>query len=294
VPSFGKWLRRWLDEGRTLKDVSRQLITATADNDLLTYASAVSYQIVFALAPVMLASLAVLGFLNLEEVWDSELAPRLRQSVSSEMFEIVDSRARSVLESRNSFWLTTGVVLALWYISGATRTLMGVMNRIYATEDTRSFWRRMGISLLLSAAAALCFGLAAIALHVSPALIGRLDVGFGYSALAGVLRWALTLIPLYVALLLFVHHAPARRRTISYGSLTATVIVGGWVATSIIFRWYVTSLASYESLFGSLASVIIAMVYLYLSAVVLIFGLQLDALVRQRLGDGADARHDTL
>jgi hypothetical protein len=39
--------------------------------------------------------------------------------MSCEIFEIVDSRARSVLESRNSFWLTTGVVLALWYISGA-------------------------------------------------------------------------------------------------------------------------------------------------------------------------------
>lgn len=295
MPSSGKItarLRRWLDEGRTIKDVSRQLMTATADNDLLTYASAVCYQIIFALAPVLLAGLAVLGFLDLEEVWDSELAPRLSEAMSSRMFEIVDGRARSVLESRNSFWLTAGVVLALWYISGATRTLMGVMNRIYATEDHRSFWRRMGVSLLLSVAVAVCFGLASIALYVSPALMDRLDVGFGYSVLAGVLRWALTLIPLYVALLLFVHHAPAHRGTISYGSLTAAVIVGGWVATSVIFRWYVTSLASYESLFGNLASVIIAMVYLYLSAMLLIFGLQLDALVRQRLGDDADAGDD--
>jgi membrane protein len=280
-------LRRWLDEGRTIKDVSRQLLAATAENDLLTYASAVCYQIIFALAPVLLAGLAVLGFLNLEEVWDSELAPRLRDAMSGEVFEIVDRGARSVLESRNSFWLTIGVVLALWYISGATRAVMGVMNRIYATDDPRSFWRRMGVSLLLSTALALCFGLATIALHVSPALMDRLDVGLGISALAGVLRWALTLIPLYVALLLFVRHAPAHRRAISYGSLTAAVIVGGWVATSVVFRWYVTSLADYQSIFGNLASIIIAMGYLYLSAMVLIFGLQLDALVRQRLDDDA-------
>lgn len=63
------------------------------------------------------------------------------------------------------------------------------------------------------------------------------------------------------------------------------MIVAGWVATSFIFRWYVTSLADYESLFGNLASNIIAMGYLYLSSLVLIYGLQLDALVRQRLGD---------
>lgn len=286
-------LRQWLDEGRTIKDVSRQLVTATAANDLLTYASAVCYQIIFALAPVMLAGLAVLGFLDLEEVWDSEFAPRLREALSNGIFEIVDGSARSVLESRNSFWLTAGVVLALWYISGATRALMGVMNRIYATEDHRSFARRMGISLLLSAAVALCFGLASIAIYVSPVLIDRLDVGFGISALAGALRWALTLLPLYVALLLFVHHAPAHRRAIPHGSLTAAVIVGGWVATSFIFRWYVTSLADYESVFGNVASIIIAMGYLYLSSLVLIYGLQLDALVRQRLGEDANRGGDT-
>lgn len=169
---------------------------------------------------------------------------------------------------------------------------MGVMNRIYASDDHRSFWRRMGVSLLLSAAVAACFGLASIAIYVGPALFDRLDLGFGYSALAGLLRWALTLVPLYVALLLFVHYAPAHRRTISYGSLTAAVIVGGWVATSFIFRWYVTSLANYESVFGNLASIIIAMGYLYLSSMVLIYGLQLDALVREGLrndaGDGDD------
>ncbi|MFO7655108.1 MAG: YihY/virulence factor BrkB family protein [Candidatus Krumholzibacteriia bacterium] len=280
-------LRRWLDEGRTIKDVSRRLVTATSENDLLTYASAVCYQIIFALAPVMLAGLAVLGFLNLEEVWDSELAPRLRQAMTDEIFGLVDGGARSVLESRNSFWLTIGVVLALWYISGATRALMGVMNRIYATKDPRSFRRRMGISILLSVAVAVCFGLASVAIYLSPALIGRLDVGFGFSALAGVIRWALTLVPLYVALLLFVRYAPAHRRAISHGSLTSAVIVGGWVVTSFIFRWYVTSLADYESLFGNLASIIIAMGYLYLSSMVLIYGLQLDALVRQSLGDDA-------
>lgn len=263
-------------------------MTATADNDLLTYASAVCYRITFALAPVMLAGLAILGFFHLEEVWDSELAPRLQAAISSELFEIVDSSARSVLESRNGYWLTTGAVLAFWYISGATRVVMGVMNRIYSTRDDRPFLHRMGLSFLLSEAAALCFGLASIAIYFSPALIDRLDAGFGISALAGVLRWALTLIPLYVVLLLFVRFAPARRRSISHESLTTAVIVGGWIATSLIFRWYVTALADYESVFGNLASIIIAMGYLYLSSIVLIYGLQLDALVRQHLADDAD------
>jgi len=278
-------LRRWRDETRTIRDVSHGLVTATEDNDLLTFASAMCYQIIFALAPVLLAGLAILGFLHLQEVWDSELAPRLREATSDQVFEFVDSSARNVLESRNGFWLTLGAALALWYISGATRALMGVMNRIYGTEEQRSLWYRMLVSLLLSAAVAACIGLASVAIYVSPALIDRLDLGFGLSALAGLLRWVLTLALLYLALTLCVRYWPARRRDFSRGSLTAVLIVGGWVATSFIFRWYVTSLADYESVFGNLASIIIVMGYLYLSSMVLIYGLQLDALVRQRLGD---------
>jgi len=279
-------LRRWRDETRTIRKVSHELVTATEDNDLLTFASAMCYQALFALAPVLLAGLAILGFLHLQEVWDSELAPRLREATSDQVFEFVDASARNVLESRSGFWLTLGAALALWYISGATRALMGAMNRIYGTEEHRSFWHRMLVSLLLSAAVAACFGLASVAIYLSPALIDRLDAGFGISALAGVLRWVLTLALLYLALLLFVRYAPARRRDVSRGSLTAVLIVGGWVVTSFIFRWYVTSLADYESVFGNLASIIIAMAYLYLSAMVLVYGLQIDALVRQQLGDG--------
>jgi len=288
MPNLTGWAekpRRWLHGGPAIKEVWRQLVTATEKNDLLTYASAMCYQIIFALAPVLLASLAILGFLRLEEVWSSELAPRLQKALSSDFFQVVDSSAHDILESRNSFWLTAGAALALWYISGATRALMGVMNRIYETDEHRSFWVRMGVSLLLSAAVALCFGLASVVLYFGPPLVDRLDVGLGVSLLARAVSWVLTLSLLYLALLLFVHHAPARRQSISNGSLTAVMIIGGWVGTSFIFRWYVTAVADYQSVFGNLASIIISMGYLYLSSMVLIYGLQIDALVRGKLGD---------
>jgi len=61
------------------------------------------------------------------------------------------------------------------------------------------------------------------------------------------------------------------------------VSVAGWVVMSLIFSWYVTSVADYGSIFGSLATVIVAMEYLYLSAIVFLTGIQIDSLARSRL-----------
>ena len=273
------------EEGRAVVRVSRGLIRKVGENDLLTFASAIAFQVLFALPAVLLTSLAVLGLLGLKEVWNQELAPRLREATTSDvLFEFVSSSAEEVLQSSSGFWLTLGLVLALWYVSGAVRGLMGVMNRIYADTETRSFWRRLLVSLALTLVVVVCFGLAGVAIYVVPPLLGRLDLGVGLSLLASVARWVVVLVLLALALFVCVRWAPARQHPFAWGSLTAALIIAGWTAASLIFRWSVTSVADYGSVFGNLASVIVLMASLYLSSALLVFGLQVDALVRRELG----------
>jgi membrane protein len=62
----------------------------------------------------------------------------------------------------------------------------------------------------------------------------------------------------------------------------AAVSVGGWIAMSLIFAWYVRDVADYTSLFGNLATLIVVLEYLYLSAIVFLTGVILDARTRQR------------
>jgi len=281
-------LRGWNHEARSIVRGSRRLVALTGENDLLTFASAISYQILFALPAVLLAGLAVLGYADLRELWDGELAPRLEQMTSSSVFDIVSTTADEVMASRSGFWLTLGVLLALWYLSGAMRAVMGVMNGIYSVDETRAVFKRLLFSFVLTVAVTLCFTVALLAGYVSPAVTNQFEGGVPFTILASVVRWLLVLAPLYLALLLIVHHAPARAHRFRRGSLTAALVVGGWVMTSVGFQWYVTNLANYQSVFGNLASVMILMVYLNLSAGVLVFGLQIDAIVRGMDGSDAD------
>ncbi len=283
-------VRALVADVRRVAGSGRHLITTGNENDLPTYASAICFQVLFALAPVLLAGLAILGFLDLTEVYDSELAPRIQAALPAAVYSFVNSSAHEVLRARSGFWLSLGAALALWYISGATRALMGAMEKIHAAEHRRRYWSRMGISLLLTLAVAFCFFLASLAIYFVPPLLSGLDVGTGLRVVSEAARWLLALVLLQAVVWLFLRFGTARRLNAAWGSLSAVLIVVGWLAASFLFHLYVTRVASYDSLFGNLASIIIALAYLYTSSLVLLYGLQIDALVRGVTGESEKGR----
>jgi membrane protein len=85
-----------------------------------------------------------------------------------------------------------------------------------------------------------------------------------------------------------VRMAPERDRPLRWVSFGSVLVIVGWIAATLVFRWYVGSVADYGSIFGSLAVVMIAFAYVYLSAIVFLTGLQVDALIRQQAEDAAE------
>ena len=93
-------------------------------------------------------------------------------------------------------------------------------------------------------------------------------------------RWALTMGFLSLAVGLLVRVAPATHQPLPWVSLGTTIVTAWWVIVSVGFYFYLTGLDSYDSVFGSLASVIVVIAYLYLSTTAFLFGAQLDAIIR--------------
>ena len=97
---------------------------------------------------------------------------------------------------------------------------------------------------------------------------------------AFLVRWALVVALLLLVVGLLVRHAPATPQRLPWVSRGATLVIISWMLVSLVFYLYLTELASYESVFGSLAAIIVAMAYLYVSTTVFLFGAQLDAIIR--------------
>jgi membrane protein len=260
-------------------ELSRALRAGFKAHDLLTYSSAISFQILTAVVPFVLSALALAGLLHLDSLWHNHVAPEIRTHVSAAVFSVISSAVTKVFSGRQLLWATLGGALALWQVSGAVRAVMGAFDRIYGATTERPFLRRYVLSFALAIATGACFILAALSLALAPFFAVH-HPGAAWDVLAFVVRWTLTVGFLSLAVGLLVHVAPATPQALPWLSLGTMIVTACWVIVSVGFYFYLTGLASYGSVFGSMASVIVVMAYLYISTTAFLFGAQLDAIIR--------------
>jgi membrane protein len=267
--------------------IAKQSFRSFQENDLLSYASAMAFQALFALIPAVLAGIALLGFLDLEEVWQDDLAPQLQEALEPDAYSVIERTVEEILGERRGLWLTFGIAFALWQVSGAVRATMTPLNGMYHDDEDRPFVKRFGISFLLAPAIFACIGIALLSIHVGAAVADRYDGLSRWSLLLA--RWPFAALALALSLWLLLRFAPAKRHS-SWTSVGALFVLVAWLVTSLGFALYANYVADYGSVFGSLASAIVLLTYLYLSAGAFLLGAQLDAAVReQALGpDGGD------
>ena len=278
-------LRRISEELRavTLREAYREITRAFAERDLLTFSSAIAFQVLFAIIPLMLFGLGVLGGLGLEEQWTQEWAPAARDAMSPPAFQVVDDTIQKVLGGQQTFWILGGAALAIWKVSATMRAVMDVFGRIYDSHRERTLPERMRVSLVLGAAVA-----ALLLLAAGSAVLGdeaMRAAGIETGALLW-LRWPVALALLFATVTVLVAYAPAEHQPPQWVTFGAIVVVAAWVGTSVVFAVYLTSIADYGSIFGALATIVIALTYLYIAASAVLVGAQLDALVRGRVRNG--------
>ena len=282
-----------LQVGPRARELTDALLDGFKQHDLLTYSSAISFQILTAVVPFAMFVLALAGLLHFQDVWRNHVAPEIRTHVSVAVFSVISSAVSKAFAGRQVLWATIGGGLALWQVSGAVRAVMGAFAQIYGAEYERPLRRRYLISFALSIATGALFTLAALCLALAPFFTVS-QPGAAWEVFAFVARWTLGVGFLSLAVGLLVHVAPATRQPLPWVSLGTTIVTVWWMIVSVGFYFYLTGLAAYGSVFGSLASVIVVMAYLYISTTAFLFGAQLDAIIRaQATGSlsGVDLDH---
>src|SRR3954470_16129650 len=262
----------------------RAILAGFKENDLLTYASAISFQVVFALVPLALLALGLLGTLGLSGWWSTDAAHTVRDNVSQPVYHLIDETVRKILAHRQLFWVTLGAAIAVWEVSGAMRATMQVLNSVYGVEEKRSFGRKLWESIVLSTAVTFMLLLAAAVVKAGPDAARSL---FGDGALVSVLSflasWGAAVALLFLVVAIVVRYAPATRRPVRWVTFGGVLVIAGWIVASLLYGFYITSVADYTSVFGNLAVVIVTMSYIYFSAIAFLTGVQLDSLIRHQV-----------
>jgi membrane protein len=177
--------------------------------------------------------------------------------------------------------LIVAVLAALWSASGGVGYLISAVNLAYDEEETRGFVRRKLLSLGMTLGA-IVFVLLAVGLFSAGAAIGdelATPVRIGLEAARLVVAVLLIMVALAVTYRLAPDRDAARVRWVSTGAVVATII---WLLASIGFSIYVQTFGNYAKTYGSLAAVVILMLWLWLTAYAVLLGAEINAEAEQQ------------
>jgi membrane protein len=186
--------------------------------------------------------------------------------------------AASSADRALSIGLAVSLLGVLWSVSSGVQGLVKGLNLVYDEEETRGFLKLRGLALLLTIGAIIVTVVALALVAVFPAVVGRLDLGRAGELAASAARWVVLALLILTALAVLYRFAPNRAnprwRWVTPGAVVALVL---WLLGSVGFSLYVDNFGNYNKTYGALAAVIILLLWLFLSAFVVLLGAELDA-----------------
>ncbi|SFK19593.1 YihY/virulence factor BrkB family protein [Cellulomonas sp. KH9] len=246
-------------------------------------AAALTYYAVLAIAPALLAVVSLLSLVDDPDETVQGIVDLATDVGAGEQVEGL----RPVLERLTDvpaagFALVLGLVLALWSASGYVAAFSRGMNRIYEVDEGRPIWKLRPVLLLLTAVLVVIAVLVVALLVLSGPVAEGIGEAVGLSSTVvtvwQVVKWPIVLFLVVMAVALLYHGTPnvrqPRFRWISLGAFLAIVV---WVLATAGLGLYVSSFADYDRTYGSLAGVIVLLLWLWLTNLALLFGAELDA-----------------
>jgi len=272
---------------RSWKYVLRTTVREFQHDQCTDLAAALTYYAVLALAPALLAVVSVLGI-----VGDGEaLVERVLTTVRDAGPEGAADTLKPILEGIQSssgagLAFVLSLVLALWSASGYVAAFSRGMNRVYEIDEGRPIWKLRPLLLVVTVVLVLFAVAVVVALVASGDLARSVGSALGLSDTAvtvwNIAKWPVVLLLVVLAVAILYYFTPNVRqpkfRWISPGAAVAVVV---WLVASAGFAFYVANFGKYESTYGSLAGIIILLLWLWLSNLALLFGAELDAEVER-------------
>jgi membrane protein len=260
------------------------------EDDTFTIAAALAYYFFLAIFPLLLFVLALTSVLPLHGL-DTWLLENAAQSLPHEAYVLVERTLHGLLATPRSGLLSVGAALALWSASAAFTALINGLNRAYRAQDPRPWWHvrlyAIGLTVGLSLFLILAFVLTLFGGQVVD-LVGR-HLGPAAAVTALVVRWTITVAAVLLTVAAIYYACPAVEKEWQWIRPGAVLFTLGFAATSAAFSYYVGHFASYDGTYGSLGAVIILLVWMYILAVFLLLGGELNALLEQRIHERSAA-----
>jgi membrane protein len=261
--------------------LKRTLREFNADH-LTDLAAALTYYGVLAIFPMLIVIVSVLGLIGHSVT--QPLIDNLNAVAPGPARTIFTNAITNVQNQRGTAGVlfVVGLLAALWSASGYIAAFMRASNVVWDVEEGRPIWKTLPLRLGVTLVTVVLLTVSAIAVVFTGPLAGKLGalLGLGSSAVQiwDIAKWPVMILVVALILSILYYAGPNVRqpgfRWVTPGGVMAVLV---WILVSAAFAFYVSNFASYNKTYGALASVVVFLVWLWITNVVILLGAELNA-----------------
>jgi membrane protein len=283
---------------RGVVELGKRSIKSYLEHRMIPYAEQLSYRGLFGFFPFIILVFSLLAVLQLDAVFDRliEAAMGAPPQPTPDPLEPVAEEGRAqtqflrplieqAREQAGGGLLSFGIVVSLWSVSAVASALTEALNVAYGVEETRSWRKRFAFALVFGPFLALAFIVACGLMLIGPQVAGRLaglaGLDDAWVALWAWLRFPVALFLLAAVLSVVYRVVPDTIRSFWSATPGAIFAVMAWAIASVGFSLYLANFADRGLTYGSLGTAIGLLVYLYLSASVVLLGAEINAAIHR-------------
>ncbi|MEE1938899.1 YihY/virulence factor BrkB family protein [Streptomyces sp. TRM 70361] len=266
---------------KSWKDVLKRTGAEFKGDNLMDWAAALTYYAVLSIFPALLALVSILGVIGRSAIQPlidniSTLAPGAARDILLSMLRQLQNN-----QGAAGLALIIGIALAVWSASGYVAAFMRASNAVYDIEEGRPIWMTLPLRVGITLALLVLLAVSSVAVVFTGGLAQRagdvLGLGDTFLTVWSIAKWPVLvlLVAFMIALLYWAAPNVKRRfRWISPGSLLAVLL---WMVASAGFALYVANFGNYNKTYGSLAGVIIFLIWLWITNIVILLGQEFNA-----------------
>ncbi|MGO1060726.1 YihY/virulence factor BrkB family protein [Planococcus sp. FY231025] len=262
---------------------AKEVVGEIKKDSATTLAAAQAYYYLLAIVPLLILLLSILPYLQIDP---QRAVDFIGTILPGEVASTFEETIVSVVTTPSGGLLTFGILGTLWSASNAMSAFIEATNQAYDVEETRSFFVKKGMAIVLT----LFMLVAVIVALVLPIFGGAiidtissfLNLPQQTEIIFQVLRWVISIAVMSIVLAFLYKFAPNKSfpfKEVIIGALIATVL---WQLVSLGFSFYVANFGSYSATYGSLGGLIVLMLWFFLTGLILVIGAEINAVLHKR------------
>src|ERR1700761_6834950 len=248
---------------------------------LVNKASSLAYNFMLALFPGTIFLFTLIPYIPIRHFQD-QLLTILAQIMPHDAYNAFENTIIEIVKQKNVKLFSFGFLTTLFFATNGVSRLMQAFNKSSLQDETRSYVRRRWVALILTVVICVAMLVAVAIMIAGYKILISLQHQFnskahGWFLAIALLKWIIVIVIFFVTVSLLYRYGPAHKQRwkfFSPGSIFATSLA---IFTSLGFTFYINNFSSYNQIYGSIGTLIVIMIWLYLNSLIILIGFELNA-----------------